>query len=222
MVRIFSSLAIVATLLLLTAMVFGLSVGFEIGAYNGIYAQRLEAQQRLTKQQTAGQNDLAEETQLEIEGLDSQFLTVVRRASLHMLVGILAAIVAILVSSISVTYFIGTSRWCKEVIDTYGLDSALSAESRRLKRKSFPWALLGIISVILIVSFGGASDPSTGMKSTAEWALPHFVVALGGTTAIVFSYLKQASFIRQNSDLVEKILGEVHRIRIERGLDVES
>ena len=36
-----------------------------------------------------------------------------RRATWHRLFGILAALVALLVNSISVTYFIGTSRWCQ-------------------------------------------------------------------------------------------------------------
>jgi hypothetical protein len=48
-----------------------------------------------------------------------------RRAAVHILLGVLAALVTVLVNSISVTYFIGTSRWCKEVADVYHLDPEL-------------------------------------------------------------------------------------------------
>ena len=45
-------------------------------------------------------------------------------ATVHRLTGIAAALAVVLVESVIVTYFIGTSRWCKEVIETYSLDPA--------------------------------------------------------------------------------------------------
>ena len=45
------------------------------------------------------------------------------RMTLHMLLGAAAALMTVLVNSITITYFIGTSRWCKEVCETYQLES---------------------------------------------------------------------------------------------------
>ena len=80
--------------------------------------------------------------------------------TIHMLLGAGGALVAILVNSITVTYFIGTSRWCKEVCETYRLPPQLAQQSTRLKRSTFPWAVLGILSVIAVVALGAAADPS--------------------------------------------------------------
>ncbi len=62
-----------------------------------------------------------------------------RWASVHRLLGVAAALVVVLVNSIVVTYFIGTSRWCKEVVETYGLDAQFIRRSVALKRRTFPW-----------------------------------------------------------------------------------
>ena len=44
-------------------------------------------------------------------------------ATIHRLTGMAAALGVVFVESVVVTYFIGTSRWCKEVSETYQLDS---------------------------------------------------------------------------------------------------
>ena len=44
-----------------------------------------------------------------------------------MLTGTSAALAVVFVHSIAVTYFIGTSRWCKEVTETYQLDASSAA-----------------------------------------------------------------------------------------------
>src|SRR5688572_12328140 len=59
----------------------------------------------------------------------------------HFLTGLAAALSVVFVESVVVTYFIGTSRWCKEVVETYRLDAVAVHASNRLKRRTFPWAL---------------------------------------------------------------------------------
>src|SRR5262245_39259475 len=66
----------------------------------------------------------------------------------HMLTGIAAALAVVFVESIVVTYFIGTGRWCKEVTEAYQLPPDDLAESARLKRRTFPLALLGMLTVV--------------------------------------------------------------------------
>ena len=66
---------------------------------------------------------------------------ILRWGTVHRLSGILAALVVVLVNSMSVTYFIGTGRWCREVVETYHLADALILRSKAIKRSSFPFAL---------------------------------------------------------------------------------
>src|SRR4051812_22167611 len=80
-------------------------------------------------------------------------------ATFHRLTGLAAALAVLFVECIVITYFIGTSRWCKEVVETYQLDTAAVAESNRLKRRTFPWSLLGMLTVVAIGALGGAADP---------------------------------------------------------------
>lgn len=50
---------------------------------------------------------------------------VLRWGTVHRLSGVLAALVVVLVNSMAVTYFVGTSRWVREVVETYGLEAVL-------------------------------------------------------------------------------------------------
>ena len=66
-----------------------------------------------------------------------------RMATVHRLTGIAAALGVVFVESVVVTYFIGTSRWCKEVTETYRLDPNRVRQSNRLKRRAFAVARSG-------------------------------------------------------------------------------
>src|SRR5262245_19269356 len=70
------------------------------------------------------------------------------RLAVHRLSGITAGVLVLLVASVVVTYFIGTSRWCKEVCETYGIDSGLVDRSQRLKRSAFPWAVMSMFTAV--------------------------------------------------------------------------
>jgi hypothetical protein len=102
---------------------------------------------------------------------------VLRWGTVHRLSGVLAALMVVLVNSMAVTYFIGTGRWCREVVETYGLDGSYIERSRRLKRSAFPFALMGMLAVVTIVALGGAADPASGRPGTQQWVTPHL---LGG------------------------------------------
>ena len=106
MTRIFLTLASLSLILLVVAMVMGLTMG-------DLYAQPEPSQDTL------------------------------RWATVHRLTGVAAALAVVFVESVVVTYFIGTSRWCKEVVETYRLDASVIVASNRLKRRTFPWASSG-------------------------------------------------------------------------------
>ena len=138
-------------------------------------------------------------------------------ATVHRLTGIAAALAVVFVESVVVTYFIGTSRWCKEVVETYGLDRTAVAMSNRLKRATFPWALAGMFAVIGIIALGGAADPATGRPDTQTWVQWHFVAAIGGIVLIAWTYVVAWNNVLANHAIIERIVAEVGRIRHERG-----
>jgi hypothetical protein len=140
-------------------------------------------------------------------------------ATLHRLTGVAAALAVVLVESVIVTYFIGTSRWCKEVVDTYKLDPAAVERSTRLKRKTFPWALGGMLAVVAIIALGGAADPATGRPYTAAWASWHLAGAFAGICFIAWTYVVAWNHIVANHAIIEQLVADVGQIRRERGMD---
>ncbi len=146
---------------------------------------------------------------------------VLRWGTVHRLSGVLAALTVVLVNSMAVTYFIGTGRWCREVVETYGLNSSYIDESRRLKRKAFPFALLGMLGVVAIVALGGAADPASGRPGTEAWVTPHLIGGIGLVAAIAWCFQAQLPNMRRQHDLIERVLEEVRSVRLARGLDVD-
>ena len=138
-------------------------------------------------------------------------------ATVHRLTGIAAALAVVFVESVIVTYFIGTSRWCKEVVETYGLDRTAVTESNRLKRRTFPWALAGMLAVVGIIALGGAADPATGRPNTQAWAEWHLAGAIAGILLIAWTYVVAWNNVFANHAIIERIVAEVGRIRRERG-----
>jgi hypothetical protein len=153
-----------------------------------------------------------------------------QRGTIHRLAGIATGVCVILVDSIVVTYFIGTSRWCKEVVDTYRLDPQLVARSNRLKRRTFPIAVVSMLTAVAIVALGGAADPGaimpkpeaalhTSLFADVTWRDIHLVVAAVGILAIVYGFYLAWNNIQANHEVIDEVLADVKRIRSERGLD---
>jgi len=147
---------------------------------------------------------------------------VLRWGTVHRLSGVLAALVVVLVNSMGVTYFIGTGRWCREVVEAYGLDPAFIERSKRLKRSAFPFALVGMLGVVAIVALGGAADPASGRPGTQEWVTAHLLGGLGIGAVIGWCFLGQLPRIRAQSGLIDDVMQAVRQAREARGLDVES
>jgi len=140
-------------------------------------------------------------------------------ATIHRLTGIAAALVVVFVESVVVTYFIGTSRWCKEVVETYQLDRSAIVNSNTLKRRTFPWALVGRLTVVGIIALGGAADPATLQPNTKAWANWHLMGAFFGIALIVWTFLVAWNNIVANHAIIEQLVAEVARVRADRGLD---
>ncbi len=146
---------------------------------------------------------------------------ILRWGTVHRLSGVLAALVVVLVNSMSVTYFIGTGRWCREVVETYGLPASFIARSKQIKRASFPFALIGMLSVVAIVALGGAADPAAGRQGSADWVTPHLLGGIGLAGVIAVCFQAQRLRIRQQQGLIADLLAAVYEVRRSRGLEVE-
>ena len=141
----------------------------------------------------------------------------------HRLSGMTASLVVLLVDSVAVTYFIGTSRWCREVCETYRLAGSLTAESSRLKKRAFPASLTNMATIIGIAALGAVADPMTGSVPPSvggTWGNYHFAAGCVGLCIMAGAVYLQRGVIRENQALIARVLAEVQRIRTARGLDV--
>jgi hypothetical protein len=150
-------------------------------------------------------------------------------ATVHRLTGTAAALGVVFVESVIATYFIGTSRWCKEVTETYGLGRSPLHESNRLKRRAFAWSLLGMLTIVGVISLGAAADPATGRVDpatgqlvTEAWRPYHLAGAIGGLVFVAWTYLAAWNLICANQRVIQEIEARVAQIRRDRGLDVEA
>jgi len=146
---------------------------------------------------------------------------VLRWGTVHRLTGVLTALVVVLVNSLTVTYFIGTGRWCREVVEAYGLDDAIIARGAKIKRGAFPFALGGMLAVVAIVALGGAADPASGRRGSSDWVTPHLIGGIGLAAAIAWCFQAQLPAIRRQHGLIDEVMDLVRRERLARGLDVE-
>ena len=218
MVRIFFALGLLSTGLLITNIV----VGFWVGDWNGLTREFLEQSQEVQDLEKSSSTVAAErlKTLRPAFAQTSERYEMIRaRQALHFLLGVLAALVAVLINSISVTYFIGTSRWCLEVAETYELKMGVVERSRRLKRRTFSWAMISITLILILAMLGAMSDPSTGRDGSVDSVPWHRYFAIITTGFIGWSYLIQVGAIGANFEIIEDILKEVKTIRAQRGLD---
>lgn len=157
---------------------------------------------------------------LSAETVDQTVSDVTRgRFRVHFLLGVFSALVVVLVNSIGMTYFIGTSRWCKEVTETYQLDMNHIRRGNQIKRQAFPWALCGMLTIVGVIALGASSDPATGIKNTAHWRDYHLAAALAGTALIGYCFYMLWTKINDNQDVIQAVMDDVKQIRHERGLD---
>jgi hypothetical protein len=225
LVRIFSVLAVVALLLLAGNFLIGLAGGdFQAAALAKRQAQQQLSQwerlPRAVRQQQRAQREAAQQA---VAAAETAFRGPRRWMTLHMFVGSLAALMTVLVSSLAITYFIGTSRWCQEVCQTYDLAPELARRAQAIKRRAFPWSLSAILTVVAVVGLGAAADPSgANWQHSASLVMPHFLLAAASLGVVGAAFWVQLVRMHENHALIETILAEVRRIRAARHLPVEE
>lgn len=147
----------------------------------------------------------------------------VRWKNIHLLAGLTAGLTVVFVNSIVVTYFIGTSRWCKEVAGAYKLDPQFVRRTGALKRRAFPFALANMLVVVVVLALGAAADPAGSVQTPAPagltWGNVHLLGAMLGLGIILAGSFFEAVYIRANHGEIDQVMAEVRRIRAERNLD---
>lgn len=142
----------------------------------------------------------------------------------HFLAALTGLCFATLVHAIVLTYFMGTGRWIEETSNTYKLSTAFFADNQKIKYRTIP-AMVGAFLLLLFTgALGAAADPASPMQS-AGWmglsaATIHLIAAISTLLAnIGVNYLEFLA-LEKNGTIVDGVLAEVRRIRLEKGLPV--
>lgn len=143
--------------------------------------------------------------------------------SIHRLAGIAGGVIILLVNSIVVTYFVGTSRWIKEVSETYRLSGAYCDRSTRLKWHTFPVTVVSMLTIVGIATLGGIADPMASVRWAAPegttWGMLHLLAVCVGVCVMGYCYFIQRRSILANQAIINEVVDEVQQVRAARGLD---
>jgi hypothetical protein len=214
--RIFPVFAAFALAFMVATLLLGLTLGDVRGDLTKLGAAELRLSQLRTGQGRGTPEAL--QLQAEIDVLRG----VERWKSVHFLSGLATAVIVMFVAGVAITYFVGTSRWCREVVDAYKLEPSLARESARLKRKTFPVMVFAMLGLVVVVALGGASDPGANLQLSPPggiaWSEVHLAAALLGTCLVAWAYFRAWTNIVEHQQVMSKIMDEVKRIRQERGL----
>jgi hypothetical protein len=222
-VRIFSVLATLAWLSLVLNFFLGLWIG-DFNAAAQTYRDSYQKQRSVVADKSNSE-EVKDAANKEL-GRAGEALKIPRqRMTLHFYVGVASSLLVVLVNSVTVTYFVGTSKWCKEVGETYDLNPELPARSTLIKRRTFPWSVMGMLAIVVLVLLGGLSDPSIPLNQSHPGRSPqmvqwHYLAAMGTLAFMALTFAVQAMRIYENSQAIGAILAEVRRIRLAKGLPV--
>lgn len=184
MPRIFLGLAVVANVILVSAIVFGLQIG------------------DVTRPDRAVQAAIG----------------------VHLLFGLGALTFATLIHAIVLTYFMGTGRWLEETSRAYQLDQRLYQQSQKIKYGTLPGMVISLLLLIGTGALGAAADPATPVSLDGFLGLKgstiHLLVALITIFVNLVVSLSQFLAVAGNAAIIQAVLGDVRRIRLERGLPV--
>ncbi|MES2789423.1 MAG: hypothetical protein V4719_07365 [Planctomycetota bacterium] len=144
--------------------------------------------------------------------------------SYHLLAGLGALIFTSLVHAIVLTYFMGTGRWLEETTTAYRLSWDFYKQSKTLKYRTIMLMLVCFLMLIATGAFGAAADPASAVGFRGVWGFSggaiHMTIALTTWAFNLLVNVYQFQALTRNGEIVESVLTEVRRIRVEKGLTV--
>ena len=144
----------------------------------------------------------------------------------HFLAALAALVFATLVHAIALTYFMGTGRWIEETSTAYRLDPKLHAQSTAIKYRTVPFMVLCFVMLVMTGAFGAAADPASPMQSRGWGGISastiHLIAALATVAVNFFVTWLEFRALEQNGEIVDRVLAEVRRIRLKKGLAVDG
>jgi hypothetical protein len=130
----------------------------------------------------------------------------------HFILGLTTVLLNLAVHCLIFIYYLGTGRLVKEIALAYDLpDRPLPYQTRELKRRTFPVALLAMLVGIATAAAG------MGVQMT-HW--PWYVhLSLGVATLLIngWAFVVEYRNLRINGGILDRVYQEVDRIRAERG-----
>ena len=161
---------------------------------------------------------------LQIENPKDIQVESIAQVSRHMLTGMGALCFAMLVHAIVLTYFMGTGRWMEETINAYKLDNAPYFEGKKLKYKAVIWMTVCILLLVAVGAFGAAADPASALGFQGWFGVPpatiHFSMACFTLSLNFLVNMWEYQIISRNGNLINQIMDQVRKIRLEKGLAV--
>jgi len=143
----------------------------------------------------------------------------------HFLTALGALCFATLVHAIVLTYFMGTGRWIEETSQAYQLQATFHQDNQRIKYRLVPAIVACFLLLLATGAFGAAADPGSPVQFAGAWGLTaarwHQTIAILTLVAnLAVNYWEYIALFR-NGEIVDGVLAEVRRIRLEKGLAVE-
>jgi hypothetical protein len=226
MVRIVSTLSVVALVLMAANFLVGLTGGdFNAEAQKVVAADRHAREVSVARSRRdpgVEEADVAAANEALLKARES-YQPLRSRMTLHILLGVVAGLTVLLVNGLTITYFVGVSKWFREVVDAYSLDQKYATEGERIKRANFPWASSGMLAILILVFLGGAADASgaNGLKAAA-WVQPHYIAAMIAIVWIAIAFWQQSQKLAENQTLIREVMSLVQAARAKRGLPTEA
>lgn len=159
---------------------------------------------------------------MQSHGLDAAVNT---RISQHILIGLGALTSVTMVHALLLTYFMGTGRWLEETSQAYSLAPEWHRQNKQIKYGILPGIVICFLMVVATGAFGAVADPATAVSLDGVFGLSdsamHFTIAVMTWLVNLIANTTQFVAIARNSAIVDGVLAEVRRIRIERGLPVD-
>ncbi len=132
---------------------------------------------------------------------------------IHFVLGLFSALAVLGIHCLTITYFLGTGRWVKEVCLAYGFpDDHWPRQTRDLKRSNTPFAITAMLLTIATAAAGA------GRQHEVWPAWIHLTLAVATVLVNGVVWVIEYRNIRTNFRILDEVYAEVERIRARHGL----